>query len=114
LLPRFVLGVQPHQAGWGQAVIRPCPGGLAAARGKVPTPRGPILIDWTRDTTFRIAVTLPDGISARVELPAGEDSTGVRVNGSPVDAHRQGSRWILDEEISGTVTIDVNHPEGGN
>ena len=46
LLPRFVLGVQPLAAGWKRAVIRPNPGHLSAASGKVPTPRGPVMVDW--------------------------------------------------------------------
>jgi hypothetical protein len=107
LLPRFVLGVEPWQPGWQRALVRPCPGGLSEARGKVPTPRGPILIDWRRDTTFQIQITLPDGVVARVELPAGASSRAVFVDGQRVDAVRQGARWILPADISGTAKIEV-------
>lgn len=106
LLPRFVLGVQPMEAGWKRALIRPCPGSLKHAKGKIPTPGGPILIDWNNESTFQMLVTLPDGMTAKVELPATECSNAVAVNGVNVDAQRVGSRWILDKDISGTVEIE--------
>jgi alpha-L-rhamnosidase len=40
LLPRFVLGVQPLTPGWKQALVRPNPGLLAGANGRVPPPWG--------------------------------------------------------------------------
>ena len=46
LLPRYILGAQAAQPGWTVATIRPCTGGLKFARGRVPTPQGPIEIDW--------------------------------------------------------------------
>ena len=53
-----------------------------------------------------MSVTLPDGITAKVELPASEGSTGVTVNGEHAEAQQVGSRWILAEDISGTVKIE--------
>jgi hypothetical protein len=107
LLPRFVLGVQPLEAGWQKAIIRPCPSGLTFARGKVPTPRGPILVEWEDDASFEISITLPAEVSARVELPAGANSQIVSVNGQHVDVRRQGNRWILVEDIQETAKIVV-------
>ena len=43
LLPRFVLGAQASSPGWETAMIRPCPGKLKFARGKVPTSNGPMI-----------------------------------------------------------------------
>jgi hypothetical protein len=107
LLPRFVLGAQPLEAGWKRAKICPYPGDLTSARGKIPTPRGPILVDWKKDDTFKISITLPDGVFAKVELPASENSSAVHVNGTRVEAERQLDRWIIDDEVTGTVTIEV-------
>ncbi len=59
LLPRFVLGVQPTAPGWTTAMIRPCPGGLKHARGRVPTPRGPIEVDWKNESTFTLSLDSP-------------------------------------------------------
>ena len=44
LLPRYVLGVQSSTPGWTHAIIRPHPGPLKNAEGKVPTPFGPVLV----------------------------------------------------------------------
>ncbi len=107
LLPRFVLGVEPLEPGWSHASIRPCPGNLTHARGKIPTPRGPIVIDWESTETFHISITLPDGVSATVELPGDENSTGVYVNGEQVQSKRHGSRWRLVDSISGAAVIEL-------
>ena len=107
LLPRFVLGVQPLAAGWKRAVIRPNPGQLSAASGKVPTPRGPVMVEWKNAGSFQISVTLPDRMPARLELPASAESRGVYVDGKPVKAQREGARWILSDDLTGTAKIEV-------
>lgn len=47
LISRYVLGAQPLKPGWSQVIIQPNPGRLTNAEGKIPTPRGPILISGT-------------------------------------------------------------------
>jgi len=107
LLPRFVLGVQPLAPGWKRAVIRPHPGPLKNADGKVPTPLGPVRVKWENGGTFKLSVTLPPGMSARIQVPATENSSGVFVNDKPARAHREGRWWILDADVSGAVLIEV-------
>jgi alpha-L-rhamnosidase len=58
-------------------LIRPCSGRLAFAKGKIPTPLGPIMIDWKASDSFLLSLTLPKGMGARVELPAKESSVGI-------------------------------------
>lgn len=108
LLPRFVLGVRPLTPGWAEAAIQPHPGGLAWCEGKVPTPRGPILVRWHHPGRLRLALTLPPGITARVMLPAAPDDRGVSSAGRPVAAHRRGPWWVLDQPVAGTTTLDVD------
>ncbi len=107
LLPRFVLGVQPLTPGWKRAQIRPHPGSLKSAEGKIPTPLGPVLVRWKNGGTFKLSVTLPPGMSAQVQVPAGEKTTGVLVNGRPVSGHRVGRRWSLDEDVTGALVIET-------
>jgi hypothetical protein len=107
LLPRFVLGAQPATAGWKTAMVRPCPGGLKHASGKVPTPRGSIEIDWKNDSTFKLSLTLPEGMSAKVDLPAADGSGGVFAGGEPVAATKKNGRWIVTEEVTGSVDFEV-------
>ncbi|QDT07339.1 Bacterial alpha-L-rhamnosidase [Rubripirellula lacrimiformis] len=107
LFPRYILGAQPTSPGWTTVTIRPCPSGLKQAEGKIPTPRGPILIDWTNDSNFAMSLALPDGMSASVELPATDQSNGVWVNGKSIDATQSGNRWVLKDMVRGTVTVEV-------
>ena len=107
LLPRYILGARPMTPGWEVALIRPNIGGLTAAKGKVPTPRGPIIVDWTYSDSFILSLTLPKGMSARVELPMVGDSLGVFSGGQPVKVTRIGNRWVLDQDIKGTVMLEV-------
>ncbi len=107
LLPRFVLGAQPLVPGWSRVVIRPNPGKLTFAEGKIPTPRGPLLVNWKNAGGFKLELTLPAGVKAKLELPATKDSRGVFIGGQPVRAQRAGDRWLVDEEVTGTVAIEV-------
>ena len=107
LFPRYVLGVQPVAPGWSRARIRPHPGTIAEAEGKIPTPRGPVMIGWKNDTSFRLSLTLPTGMTAAVELPATAGSRGVFSGESPVRAHQSGSWWVVDGPVSGRREFEV-------
>jgi hypothetical protein len=107
LLPRFVLGAQPDSAGWANASIRPFTSGLTHASGRVPTPHGPIEINWKDDSSFQLSLSLPDGMSARVDVPASDGSTGVLVDGKSVAATKSSGRWVISDDITGSVVIDV-------
>jgi len=106
LLPRFVLGAQPLTPGWGRALIQPHPGTLTSVEGRMPTPRGELSVAWKRDKYFNLTLTLPPGMTAKVELPVLEGSTGVWIAGAPVKAHRDAQWWTLQKDLSGTVTIE--------
>jgi hypothetical protein len=107
LLPRFVLGAQPLTPGWKRAIIRPNPGPLSHAEGKVPTPLGPISIQWTNTNTFKLSVVLPPEMSAQVQIPANTNTSGVFINGNPASAKRDGQWWTLDADITGTALIEA-------
>lgn len=107
LLPRYILGAEPLQPGWKPARIRPHVGNLKFAKGTVPTPSGQIAIDWSNDETFTLSVTLPEGMEAQIELPAAANSHGVYADGKPVAAQRVGSRWVLDQLATGSVSFEV-------
>ncbi len=88
-------------------MIRQNAGDLKSAEGKIPTPRGPVLVKWKNDDAFRISIKLPDGVKAKAELPAPASSSGVFMGDKQVKARREGARWVLEEDVSGTVTMDV-------
>lgn len=107
LLPRFVLGVQPLAPGWSRVSIRPQCGSLTWCEGRVPTPRGPITVRWERGENFRLKVSLPAGVTARVELPFQPGTTGVMANGRAVRAHREGNSWCLDDDVVGGAVVEL-------
>ena len=106
LLPRFVLGVRVLTPGWSKALIQPHPGALVSAEGKVPTPRGEIAVAWRMEKSFTMTLALPSGVTAKVELPAFPSSRGVWIGTKNVPAHREGQRWKLENDISGTINIE--------
>ena len=107
LLPRHVLGVRAAAPGWSKAVISPTTGSLKFAAGKVPTPRGPVLVDWKNEGSFKLDLEVPAGVRARVELPAAAGSKGVFAGGKAVPAKLEGGRWIPDGEVTGKVSFEV-------
>jgi alpha-L-rhamnosidase len=106
LLPRYVLGAQPLTPGWSRALIQPHPGGLTSVQGRMPTPHGELSVSWKQEKNFTLKLTLPAEMTAKVELPALEGSSGVWVDGARVEAHRDGQWWILEKDLSGNATID--------
>lgn len=105
LLPRFVLGLQPRTPGWGNALVQPHLSGLQHAEGTLPTPRGAIAIRWAAGKRLRVELALPAGMKANVKLPALPDSRQILIESRPVKAHREGSWWVLDEEVTGTLVV---------
>ncbi len=108
LFPRYIIGVEAVSPGWKNARIRPHTGGLAFAKGKVPTPKGAVFVEWKNDDGgFKISVKLPAGVAGRLELPAAEGSSGVFVGGKAVKAVKVGKRWVVEKDVSGVVVAEV-------
>jgi alpha-L-rhamnosidase len=107
LLPRHVLGVQATEPGWNAARIRPMTGGLRSARGRVPTPKGLIEVDWKNESTFTLSLTLPENVTATLDLPVASGTNGVFINGNSVQATRRGNRWLVTQSVKGKVNVEV-------
>ena len=107
LLPRYILGARPLAPGWTCAEIAPQPGTLSRAEGKVPTPLGPILIRWENKAAFKLSVTVPPGMKARVCLPVTVQARNVLLNGRPVSTSRTDQGWFLDADVVGTAVIET-------
>jgi hypothetical protein len=101
VLPAKVLGVEPLEPGYSKALIWPrCAGaadqGLAWARGKVPTVRGTIEVDWKRSATgFRVMVNLPPDVSAEMRLPP-DWGKKAQVDGNATDSNPGDGYLVLE------------------
>jgi len=62
-LSRGVLGVEPIEPGYRVCAVAPQRCGLDWVRGAVPTPQGPIEIEWRGS---KGELTLPAGIASRL------------------------------------------------
>lgn len=71
LIPRKLMGIEPLEAGFARFRVKPQTGRLDHARIKVPTPKGPVLLN-TRGTgpgDWEAELTVPTGTAAEFHLP---------------------------------------------
>jgi hypothetical protein len=85
-LSRFVLGAQPTSPGWIEWAVQPQTIGLTEAHGRIPTPRGSLLVCWEFiDSLLTMTVEAPVGTKGTVRLPlpllVPADQTRIIVNG---------------------------------
>jgi hypothetical protein len=105
IIARDVLGVRPLAPGYTRILIAPQPGPLEWMRGKVPTPRGPILIDWQR-AAGKLDLEVPPGTTARVVLPGKARAVGeVSVNGKAMQASCERGRLVIENLPAGSYEI---------
>jgi hypothetical protein len=73
-LSQQVLGAIPTAPGWRKIRVAPALGKLEYARGVVPSPHGPLRIEWEKGGEDQLAVRLdiPDGMEVEFTTPAGE------------------------------------------
>ena len=100
----IVLAVQWLTPGWDRALVQPHPSDLKEAGGKMSTPRGNVRVSWTRRKTFVLRL-ISRRVCAKVELPALPSFSVVHIGKRPIVAHRVSAGWLLQEDISGNVSI---------
>lgn len=95
----YILGVQPLAPGYRELLIRPRALGLTQASGRVPTPAGDVVVQWRHSPTrWEVAVELPAGVVATVELPRqGWNRETLMVEGDPV---WEAPRWAHVVELA--------------
>jgi hypothetical protein len=73
-LMQIVLGVRPLTPGWTKLRIAPFVGDLEFARGSLPTPRGPLNIEWEKagEDQLVVRIDLPEGLEAEFVSPDGQ------------------------------------------
>ncbi len=88
IIPRYVMGIQPLEPGFGRFQIKPQVGDLKEGRLDLATIRGTIHVDFKTNhkTFFKLKVRIPANTSAKVLLPklGTVDKAKLKVNGAPV------------------------------
>jgi hypothetical protein len=80
VLTNYVLGVIPTGPGFSTWSIKPMPGDVQWANGQVPTPNGPINVNWNNSQDFALSLNAPTASSGAVWVPVSNSSTPVYVN----------------------------------
>jgi alpha-L-rhamnosidase len=80
IIPRYIVGVRPFEAGFKKCLIAPQPGNLEYFESKVPTPLGPIKVKWDKKNET-MDVTSPDGMMVEI-FPPFEFKPKVTLNGN--------------------------------
>ncbi len=72
-LMQTALGVTPTAPGWTAVRIAPVPEQLEFARGVVPTPHGPLRVDWEKggEDQLVVRIEVPEGLTAEFVSPDG-------------------------------------------
>ncbi|GHC48733.1 LamG-like jellyroll fold domain-containing protein [Roseibacillus persicicus] len=114
IIPRYVLGLKPLTAGYGEVEIKPQMGtgdgvnGLTSASGKIPTIRGPVMVavDENSPSTFRLRVEIPGNMSARILVPSkGLAEASVICDGVVVPAVEENGYLVIENVPSGEHVI---------
>ena len=84
-LSKYVLGVRPIQPGYKTWLVEPQPGDLSWAKGSVPTPYGPIKVEWEKHgNSFVLEVTVPNGTRGTIGVPVSGKGLSLSDNGRNV------------------------------
>jgi hypothetical protein len=105
ILPRYIVGVRPLEAGWSKILIQPQPATLTKISSKIPSRLGPVQVKWEKpNKTWHVA--LPEGISATLDLPATSGQKAY-IGGKAVPTEMASGRLILKDSFTGQVSIVV-------
>ncbi|MCX6937271.1 MAG: family 78 glycoside hydrolase catalytic domain [Verrucomicrobia bacterium] len=103
IIPRKVMGVEPLHPGYSRIKIAPKPGTLTWARAKVPTPKGPVLVEFKTAPDFALTVEIPAGMTAVLSLPlpasAAPGNARLVCNGKPLPATAKDGRLLADQPV---------------
>jgi hypothetical protein len=112
-LTNYVLGVKPTGPGFESWSIKPMPGDLDWARGVIPTPKGPIRVDWKRNEAaglFYLTVSAPGETKGTISIPISKSNVEVYVDSEIVwDGTESRARGA--SENAGYISVEV---EGGD
>ena len=86
IIPRYVVGVQPLEAGFARMAIAPQTSSLKSVRAVVPTIRGSVEVEIaSNEEHYTMRVVVPANTVAEVSLPQLRDVTELYIDGARAD-----------------------------
>ena len=109
IIPRYLLGIRPLEAGYKKVLIQPQVGNLQRVSGRVPTLHGPLNVchEVSAGGCCTLQVIIPDNIEAIVKLSARTD-TNALLNGESVTLVLQGSHMCVEGLTPGNYELIYN------
>lgn len=83
-LTNNLLGVTPTGPGFSTWTVQPRPGSVSWTRGRVPTPQGPLDVNWKKNDSgaaFRMTVSAPVRTIGVISVPVEKAQAEVRIDG---------------------------------
>ena len=108
IIPRFLMGVRPLEAGFAKVLIQPQPGDLKKALYKVPTIRGPVKVSFRNvpGRHFELNVDIPVNMTARISLPIKADhAKTVIIDGRKIKPQIENGYLFVDGIGSGSHEV---------
>lgn len=110
-LSEEVLGIRPTAPGFSSFTVEPHLGlTLLRVAGSMPTPHGPISMDFNA-STGTMQVTVPTGTACEVGIPKqGRSIREVWINGNLVNGAREDAQFLYLKNVrSGTASIRIRY-----
>ena len=109
IIVRRLMGVEPLTPAFETIQIKPQPATLRRASLQLATLRGTISVDFDNTAErFQLRATLPANTQSVVYLPRKKAKSGVRQNGTTVNAIAEGDFWKIENVGAGTYEWEVN------
>lgn len=110
LIPHFLVGVQPASAGFEKLIVQPRPGNLASFTASVPTVRGSVEVNFSRDQgKTELSVATPGNTLASIGVPieAGQQPSALTWNGKNVPVVIRGNHAWIDDVPPGNHKVQL-------
>lgn len=105
-LSKYVLGIQPVDAGYLTWLVQPHVGNLSWTQGQAPTPHGALAVKWSNSAAsqFAMHVQAPRGTSGIIAVPTFGHPIDIEVNGHKVWKNGRsvpGARSVTSATLAG-------------
>jgi alpha-L-rhamnosidase len=101
-LSKYVLGVRPVSPGYKTWLIEPQTGDLSWAKGRVPTPYGPIKVKWEKASPgLRLEISVPAGTSGTVGVPSSSGTDALTDNGERIQTPQKQAAANASDDSGG-------------
>lgn len=108
-MQQYILGIKPLKPQHELIQIKPLDFGnrLSYAKGRYPTDRGDIIVDWYKtNTNFTMNMTIPDNVTAKVYVPkCGTTGTLINIDGVETNGTEEENYISIEKVGSGTHTF---------